>query len=88
MNDTRVYNETLGNETVAMKAYHMCTCDIHEIKLSAIDVCGNIGKNYSLFVKKPESFPDLECEKVIDPTYTSLATSNRHGGILIIALNR
>ena len=80
VNDTRVYNETLGNETVAMKAYHMCTCDIHEIKISAIDACGNVGKNYSLFVKKPEPLPDseLKCENIGGET--SLTTPN-HGGI-------
>lgn len=91
VNDTRVYNESLGNETVAMRAYNMCTCDIHKIKLSAIDACGNIGKNHSFSVKKPEPLPDLEqeCENIGGKT--PLPTPNYTGIdvplIIIILIN-
>jgi hypothetical protein len=83
VNDTESYNESLGNKTVAMKAYHLCTCDIHEIRISAVDACGNIGKNHSLFVKNPEPLPELGCENVGEET--SLVTPNNinHRNILL-----
>ena len=81
VNDTRTYNESLGNETIAMRAYNMCTCDIHKIKLSAIDACGNVGKNHSFSVKKPEPLPDseLECKNIGGKT--PLPTPNHILGI-------
>ena len=89
VNDTQVYNESLGNETIAMRTYNVCTCDIHEIKIFAVDACGNIGKNYSLFTaKKLEPLPDseLECEGK-----TSLTTPNHRGIdvrlIIIVLIN-
>jgi hypothetical protein len=81
VNDTESYNESLGDKAVIMKAYHLCTCDIHEIRISAVDACGNVGKNHSLFVKNPEPLPELGCENVGEETSSVTPNNTNHRGI-------
>ena len=78
LNGTPMENELLKNKTVLMRAYQVCTCDVHMFNISAVDTCGNVGKSISLRVENPEVLSDAaECGE--NPTTVGLGSASSNG---------
>ena len=85
LNGTQMENETLKNKAVIMKAYQVCTCDIHMLSISAVDSCGNVGESIYLYVKNPEVLPDIiGCGEPPTSTDLGLSPSSGNRGMSIV----